>query len=80
MHCERCPFAPVPDYETGTAECYHFETHGVEWKDGEYGCTLHYKTLEKEARLYDKYIEEMADGIAKMLEEEHIIHARNCGA
>ena len=49
MHCERCPIAPRDD------ECGLWDEYGVEWKDGEYGCTLHPKTIQKIDRECDEH-------------------------
>jgi len=47
MKCKRCKFAPSVDAGGYQDECRYFEKYGTTWKDGQDGCTLHYKQLEK---------------------------------
>ena len=47
MKCERCRFAPPVDAEGFQDECPFFDEHGKEYKDGSYGCTMNYQTLQK---------------------------------
>ena len=74
MKCDKCKYAPVPSYEGDCDECPHWETHGVVWKDGSEGCTMHPKTLEKLENEFDSYLEMMGCGMAlEMLIEEQDI-------
>lgn len=56
MKCEYCKYAPPVGPEGEQDECYHFEKQGTIWKDGQYGCTCHPKTLEKESQLYAEHL------------------------
>ena len=60
MKCDKCKYAPSPYPDGDCDECPHWEKHGVTWKDGSEGCTLHWKTLEKMANDYDEAFELMA--------------------
>ena len=57
MKCERCRFAPPVDAEGFQDECPFFNEHGKEYKDGSYGCTMNYQTLQK---LQDEHDEDLA--------------------
>lgn len=78
MKCERCRFAPPSDAEGFSDECYHFETNGVVWKDGSYGCTLHYQTLAAEERRYLNYLSDMGTDMG--IEEEYRVKGWNMDA
>ena len=47
MKCESCRFAPPSDPEGFNDECGCYDKYGTVWKDGSYGCTLNYQTLQK---------------------------------
>ena len=56
MKCEHCRFAPPVGAEGYQDECGYFEKYGTTWKDGQDGCTLHYKQLEKWDNEYSDYL------------------------
>ena len=56
MRCDNCKFAPPADADGFEDECGYFEKYGKTFKDGSYGCTLHYKTLEKFSKRHDEDI------------------------
>ncbi len=49
MKCERCTVSNRLD------DCPFFDEYGTEWKDGQYGCTLHPSTLKKLENEHDNY-------------------------
>lgn len=59
MKCERCKYAPPVGAEGFQDECPYFEKYGKIWKDGEYGCTLHPKTLKKNDDAYTEHLGNM---------------------
>ena len=58
VKCERCRFAPPADSEGFQDECGLFEKYGTVWKDGSYGCTMNYQTLQK---LEDEHMADMGN-------------------
>lgn len=65
MRCDRCPLCPIDD----ACEIAYSEL-GIEHKDGMCGCRHPYNWAKKKADEYAKYLGEMGEGIAKMLEEK----------
>lgn len=66
MKCENCRFAPVSDAEGFVDECGYFEQYGTTWKDGKEGCTLHWKTLQKNEDEYSDYLGKMGEEMGKL--------------
>lgn len=65
MRCERCKALQLDDYECGVYDCILgvSEDELVEFPDGEYGCKLHWKTIQRCIRERDLCYEiSMAEG------------------
>lgn len=55
MKCDFCDFAPPLDAEGNADSCPLLDSkHGTVWKDGRCGCTMHYQTLLKNTRDFDR--------------------------
>ena len=61
MKCEKCRFAPPVDAEGFQDECDFFDEYGKEYKDGSYGCTMNYQTLQKLQDEHDEALAAFAD-------------------
>lgn len=74
MHCEYCRYAPPIGAEGEQDECGFFEKYGTTWKDGEYGCTLHPKTLKKFDEEYTEHLGNMGTdmGLEMDFEMKHL--------
>lgn len=66
MRCDRCPLCPPYDEVCEVSE----SEYGLEHKDGMWGCKHPYNWAKKRADEYVEYLEKMAEGMEKMLEEE----------
>ena len=60
MKCEFCRFAPPVNADGYQDECSLFDLYGIVWTDGREGCTMSYKTLEKNERMHDEAMADMA--------------------
>ena len=47
MKCCRCPFVPAQGPEGDADECGYWENFGTVWKDGQEGCRLTRRQIEK---------------------------------
>lgn len=59
MRCERCPACRRTSYEYGDYECYAGvnDDEMKEYQNGEYGCTFHWKTIQKRIHQHDSCYE-----------------------
>ena len=65
MRCKRCKACRRTSYEYAEYECYAGvnDDELTEYKNGEYGCTLHWKTIQKRIHQHDSCYEiSVADG------------------
>lgn len=65
MKCEKCKACVLTDYECGVWDCSIGvpEDNQVEFPDGDYGCSLHWKTIQKMLREKDEsHAVSIADG------------------
>ena len=70
MKCENCRFAPSADAEGFVDECGYFDDFGTTWKDGKEGCTLHWKTLQKNEDEYADMLGKMGEEMGKLWDAE----------
>lgn len=61
MKCSRCPYAPSRSPEGDYDECMADPKYYTEWKDGEPGCTLTRRQLDKMDEEYSNYLGNMGD-------------------
>lgn len=56
MKCNRCPFVPSAGPEGDYDECPYWEHYGTVWKDGQDGCKLTRRQIEKNEDEYSDYL------------------------
>ena len=70
MRCDMCPLCPIAEDDVcGIAED---PKYGLEHKDGMMGCRHPYNWVKKKDEEYCEHLAEMADGMARMMEEERM--------
>lgn len=61
MKCCRCPYAPMMSEAGDYDDCIAPEKYQTTWKDGESGCTLTRRQLDKMDDEYARYLGDMGD-------------------
>jgi len=61
MKCNRCPYAPAMSEAGDYADCLAPEEYWTTWKDGESGCTMTRRQLDKMDEQYSNYLGNMGD-------------------
>ena len=76
MRCDMCPLCPIAEDDVcGIADD---PKYSLEHKDGMMGCRHPRNWVEKKDREYCEHLAEMADGMARMMEEERSAGRTGC--